>query len=227
MKGHSEPLPAKNSPWPIEQVERRPIDSLIPYARNARTHTDEQVQQIAAAIREWGWTMPVLIDDQGQIIAGHGRVLAARLLGITEIPVIVARGWSEPQKQAYVIADNKLTLNSGWDEKLLRLEASELKALGFDLALTGFSALDLGQLFGHAVTDAGAEWDGMPEYEQHDLSAFRTLRVHFKDQAAVDEFARLIDQQFSDKAKFVWFPKIARQDVADDRYVNSTVLGAG
>jgi ParB-like chromosome segregation protein Spo0J len=96
--------------------------ALIPYARNARTHSPEQVDQIAASIREWGWTVPVLIDEQGGIIAGHGRVLAAQKLAIAEIPVMVAAGWSEAQKRAYVLADNKLALNAGWDNDLLKIE---------------------------------------------------------------------------------------------------------
>src|SRR6516165_9746557 len=108
--------------WPAYQIERRPLAALVPYARNARTHSDGQIGQIAASIREWGWTMPVLIDEAGTIIAGRGRVLAAARLGIDQVPVLIARGWSEAQKRAYVIADNKLTDNAGWDEALLRLE---------------------------------------------------------------------------------------------------------
>jgi ParB-like chromosome segregation protein Spo0J len=99
--------------WPADKVERWKIDRLIPYARNARTHDEAQVAQIAASIREWGWTVPVLVDEQGTIIAGHGRVLAARKLGYTEVPVMVARGWSEAQRRAYVLADNKLAENAG------------------------------------------------------------------------------------------------------------------
>src|SRR3954466_4300566 len=101
------------SEWPADAVERRPVSSLTPYARNARTHSDAQVAQIAGSICEWGWTVPVLVDESGMLIAGHGRVLAARKLGLSEIPVMVARGWSEAQKRAYVIADNKLALNAG------------------------------------------------------------------------------------------------------------------
>ena len=120
--------------------------SLVPYARNARTHSPEQVAQIAASIREWGWTLPVLVDEQGTIIAGHGRILAAQSLGITEVPVMVAAGWSEAQRRAYVIADNKLALNAGWDPELLPVELGDLKAMGFDLGLTGFGELELGKL---------------------------------------------------------------------------------
>src|SRR3984893_1658384 len=108
--------------WPADHVERWPIERLMPYARNARTHSDAQVSQIAASIREWGWTNPVLVAEDGSIIAGHGRVLAARKLRIPDIPVMIAAGWSEAQKRAYTIADNKLTLNGGWDQDLLALE---------------------------------------------------------------------------------------------------------
>ena len=104
--------------WPADHVERWPIERLMPYARNARTHSDAQVSQIAASIREWGWTNPVLVAEDGTIIAGHGRVLAARKLRIAHVPVMIASGWTDAQKRAYAIADNKLTLNGGWDQEL-------------------------------------------------------------------------------------------------------------
>jgi DNA modification methylase len=132
--------------WPADRVERRPVADLIPYARNARTHSDEQVAQIAAAIKEWGWTVPVLCDEDGGIIAGHGRVLAARKLQIAEIPVMTAAGWTEAQKRAYIIADNKLTLNAGWDTDLLKVELLDLQRFGFDLAMTGFNADEIADL---------------------------------------------------------------------------------
>ena len=125
--------------WPADKVERWAVDRLVPYARNARTHSDAQVAQIAASIREWGWTVPVLVDETGMLIAGHGRVLAARKLGLPEIPVMVARGWSEAQKRAYVLADNKLAENAGWDETLLRIELADLRDMGADLQLVGFT----------------------------------------------------------------------------------------
>jgi ParB-like chromosome segregation protein Spo0J len=128
---------------PADKVEQWPIDKLVPYARNARTHSDEQVGQIAASIREWGWTTPVLVDEDGGIIAGHGRTLAAQRLKMTEVPVMVAKGWSDAKKRAYVLADNKLALNAGWDNEMLVLELGELQDLGFDLDLTGFSAVEI------------------------------------------------------------------------------------
>ncbi len=128
--------------WPADKVERRPIASLIPYARNARTHSDEQVAQIAASMKEWGWTSPVLVDEEGMIIAGHGRIMAARKLGFNEIPVMVATGWTDAQKRAYVLADNQLAMNAGWDKDLLTNELVELQGLDFDLSLIGFGDLD-------------------------------------------------------------------------------------
>ena len=139
--------PQESAPsWPADQVSRVPTASLIPYARNARTHSDAQVAQIAASIREWGWTVPVLVDEQGTLIAGHGRLLAAQALGLPEVPVMVARGWGEAKRRAYAIADNRLALNAGWDEAMLALEVSALAADEFDLGLLGFDAAELSDL---------------------------------------------------------------------------------
>ena len=123
---------------PADKVERWNIDKLIPYARNARTHSDEQIGQIAASIKEWGWTTPILVDETGGIIAGHGRTLAAQRLKMAEVPVMVAKGWSDAKKRAYVLADNKLALNAGWDNEMLKLELGEIGELGFNLELMGF-----------------------------------------------------------------------------------------
>jgi ParB-like chromosome segregation protein Spo0J len=133
-------------------VEYRPAAALIPYAKNARTHLDTQVAQIAASIREFGWTNPVLVDGENGIIAGHGRLLAARKLGVSTVPVIELSGLSEAQKRAYIIADNKMALNAGWDNELLGLELGDLGALGFDLSLTGFDDLEIS-----ALTSLGTE----------------------------------------------------------------------
>lgn len=122
-----------------QKIEYLHIDALTPYARNTRTHSQEQVEQIAASITEFGFTNPILVDSDGGIIAGHGRVLAARSLGITELPCIRLSHLTDAQKRAYVIADNKLALNAGWDENLLRVELGALGDMGFDLEMTGFS----------------------------------------------------------------------------------------
>ena len=137
---------------PADKVEKWAIDKLIPYARNARTHSDEQVAQIASSIKEWGWTTPVLVDEDGGIIAGHGRTLAAQKLKMTEVPVMVARGWSETKKRAYIIADNKIALNSGWDEEMLKLELHALDEADYALDMTGFTGDELTEvMFGKLI----------------------------------------------------------------------------
>jgi DNA modification methylase len=159
-------------PWPADRVERRPLAALVPYARNARTHSDEQIAQIAASIREWGFTVPVLVDEGGTIIAGHGRVLAASRLGLGEVPVMVARGWSEAQKRAYAIADNKLTENGGWDDALLKIEFADLESLGFDLPLMGFSEADLADLTNSngEASELPHNVDDIPDKPEHPIT---------------------------------------------------------
>ena len=148
---------------PADKVERWKIERLVPYARNARTHSDEQVAQIAASIREWGWTTPVLVDEDGGIIAGHGRTLAAQRLQMAEVPVMVARGWSDAKKRAYILADNKLALNAGWENELLNLELSELKELDFDLELIGFSADEITALMPLELEPGLTDEDAVPD----------------------------------------------------------------
>ena len=127
------------------KVTYKKTEDLIPYANNSRTHSDTQVAQIAASIREFGFRNPVLIDGENGIIAGHGRVLAARKLGLTEIPTIDGSDLTETQKKAYVIADNKIALNAGWDEELLMLEIEDLRSLGADINILAFDPSEIQQ----------------------------------------------------------------------------------
>ena len=157
----------REAAWPADHVSRRNVSELVPYAQNARTHTPEQVDQIVHSIKEWGWTTPVLVDEQGSIIAGHARVMAAQQIGLTEVPVMTATGWSDAQKRAYVIADNKLALNSGWDNDLLSLELSDLKDLGFALDLTGFPEFELDELL-----NGGAEKEKISDTREIDPNEF-------------------------------------------------------
>ncbi len=131
---------------PPLRVHYRPVDELIPYARNARIHSDEQVAQIARSIKEFGFTNPILVDGENGVIAGHGRIAAARSLGMDNVPVIELAGLTPEQKRAYVLADNQLALNAAWDGKLLAVEISDLRAAEFDINLIGFSAQDLRDL---------------------------------------------------------------------------------
>lgn len=141
-------------------VQELPIEMLIPYARNARTHSDEQVAQIAGSIREFGFCNPVLIDQNGGIIAGHGRVLAARKLGMQEVPCIRLGHLTDVQRRAYILADNKLALNAGWDEAMLGLELSALEIEDFDLGLLGFDDAELNQLLEGSDLPAEGGSDG-------------------------------------------------------------------
>jgi site-specific DNA-methyltransferase (adenine-specific) len=145
------------------QIEQIGIATLIPFAKNSRTHSDAQVAQIAASIREFGFTNPVLIDEANGIIAGHGRVMAARKLKLTEVPCIRLSHLSDAQKRAYVIADNKLALNAGWDEAMLKLELADLKALDFDLDLTGFDTDEIDALLAEKGTEGLTDPDDTPE----------------------------------------------------------------
>lgn len=145
----------------IKQVA---ISALIPYARNSRTHDDAQVAQIAASIKEFGWTNPILVDGENGLIAGHGRLLAARKLGMVEVPVIELKSLTEAQKKAYIIADNRLALNAGWDDQMLTIELNELLADKFSLELLGFNADELNALLNPVeVIDGLTDEDEVPE----------------------------------------------------------------
>lgn len=192
-----------NKPWPADAVERRSIDSLIPYAKNSRTHSDEQVAQIAASMKEWGWTNPILIDETGSIIAGHGRVLAARKLGYTEAPVMLAEGWTKAQKAAYIIADNKLALNAGWDVDMLKLELGELESEGFALELTGFSADELKNLLieenkGLTDEDAVPDVPETPVTVLGDVWIMGNHRLMCGDSTSIDAVDKLMAGQKAD-----------------------------
>lgn len=135
------------------EINYEATSDLIPYVNNSRTHEEYQVDQIAASIKEFGFTNPVLIDEKGGIIAGHGRLLAARKLELQEVPTIMLKGLSEAQKKAYIIADNKLALNAGWNNDLLKLELEHLKEVDFDIDLIGFDESELNAIFGIEVDD--------------------------------------------------------------------------
>src|SRR5215510_16493826 len=168
--------------WPADRVERRAVATLVPYARNARTHNEAQIRQIAEAIEQWGWTNPILIAEDGVIIAGHGRIMAAEKLGIADVPVMIARGWTENQKRAYAIADNKLALNAGWDEHLL---TAELFDIGDELrSFVGFS---MDELRGLSIGVGEAEFPDIPDGERSDFRSI-SFALH-KDQLPIIEAA--------------------------------------
>ena len=154
------------------QLQYRPVDVLIPYCRNARTHSDAQVAQIAASIVEFGWTNPVLVDGDNGVVAGHGRLLAARKLGLANVPVIELAHLSPTQKRAYILADNRIAENAGWDDELLRIELAELQESDFDLALTGFDADELLDILAgeETTTEGQNDEDAAPEVPETPVS---------------------------------------------------------
>ena len=182
----------------IEQVK---LDALIPYARNSRTHSEAQVAQIAASIKEFGFTNPVLIDETGSIIAGHGRVMAARKLAITDVPSIRLTHLTEAQKKAYVIADNKLALNAGWDDEMLAVELTDLKDMGFDLDLTGFSTDEIEALLAPTGTEGLTDEDAVPEVPEAPVTVLGDVwilgkhRVMCGDSTSIDAVEKLMDGQ--------------------------------
>jgi DNA modification methylase len=181
------------------QIERIATDALIPYARNSRTHSAEQVAQIAASIREFGFTNPVLIDGQDGIIAGHGRVMAAQKLGLDEVPCIRLDYLADAQKRAYIIADNKLALNAGWDEEMLALEITELEELGFDLDLLGFDESEIDALMPEEVAEGLTDEDEVPETPEQPVSKTGDVwlcgnhRVMCGDSTSIDAVEMLMD----------------------------------
>lgn len=180
----------------VERIEQWPVDRLVPYDRNARTHSEAQVSQIAQSIAQFGFNNPVLIDSSSGIIAGHGRYQAARKLKLATVPVIVLDHLTDAQRRAYIIADNKLALNAGWDEELLAAELRDLDA-DFDLALTGFNADELDRLLRTEEDDARAdECPDVPETavtQRGDLWLLGNHRLLCGDATSADDVARLMD----------------------------------
>jgi DNA modification methylase len=156
---------------PNIKIQYRPIESLIPYARNAKLHSDAHVAQIAASITEFGWGSPILVDGQNNVIAGHGRLLAARKLGMTEVPVVAMEHLTEIQRKALILADNKIGENASWDDDLLGLELAELQEAGFDLGITGFTAEEWDKLIaGDPSNDGLTDEDQAPEVAETAIS---------------------------------------------------------
>ena len=184
-----------------------PVDSLIPYARNARTHSEEQIAQIAASIREFGWTNPILTDGDKGVIAGHGRLAAARKLELTEVPVIELGHLSPEQKKAYILADNRIALNSGWDEELLKLELQELQGVDFDLDLLGFGDDEIERLLnGDQVGGGLTEDDAIPEApvdpvsRPGDLWILGSHRLLCGDSTMLSDVEKLMGSELADMA---------------------------
>ena len=187
------------------KIVQKPVDKLIPYINNSRTHSDEQVAQIAASIKEFGWTNPILVDGANGIIAGHGRLMAARKLGYTEVPTIELKDLTETQRKAYIIADNRLALNAGWDNEMLTIELNDLLADGFALEMLGFDAGIVEQLLMGETADLGL----LPEekldnflngdtkilrlaYDEEEFSQITDALQQLQQKTGVDDFSTII-----------------------------------
>jgi DNA modification methylase len=186
------------------QIEKRQLSELIPYINNSRKHSDDQVTQIAASIKEFGWTNPILVDGDNGIIAGHGRIMAAKKLNMTEVPVIELAHLSKEQRKALIIADNKLALNSDWDTNLLAIELKDLQDLGFDLNLTGFNADELAnillpeQIAGLTDEDATPPIPDEPKTKLGDVYILGNHKLMCGDSASLDDAEKLMDGDLAD-----------------------------
>jgi hypothetical protein len=176
-------------------IQWLPVAKLIPYARNARTHTDAQVAQIAASIREFGFNNPVLVDAEGGIIAGHGRVMAARKLGMADVPTITLPHLSDTQKRAFILADNRIALNAGWDDDLLAIELTELNIDGFSLDILGFTQEEI-----DGVLNADEPASVSPKVWTVDVDEggpYLFVRVHV-DPSNMAKLRDIIEREFPD-----------------------------
>lgn len=218
------------------EIEYISTADLVPYARNSRTHSDEQVAQICGSIKEFGFTNPVLVDQDGLIIAGHGRTMAAQRLQIKEVPCLRLSHLTEAQKKAYVIADNKLALNAGWDDEMLALELGDLRDMNFDLSLTGFDDDELNALLVDAVEEGLVDDDDVPDAPADPVSVLGDVwqlgshRVMCGDSTSIDAVDKLMENQKADmvftdppynvafNGRSGKFDVIMNDDLADDDF---------
>ena len=186
------------------QIKEKLVSELIPYVKNSRTHSDEQIAQIAASIKEFGWTNPILVDGDNGIIAGHGRLMAARKLGHKEVPTIELKDLTETQKKAYIIADNRLALNAGWDNEMLTIELNDLLADGFALDILGFDPKEIAALLEPEVLEGLTDEDAVPDVPEEpktrlgDIYQLGNHRLMCGDSTSIDAVDELMDGQKAD-----------------------------
>ena len=186
------------------KITQKKVTELIPYVKNSRTHSDEQIAQIAASIKEFGWTNPILVDGSNGIIAGHGRLMAARKLGFKEVPTIELADLTETQKKAYIIADNRLALNAGWDNEMLTIELNDLLADGFALEILGFDTKELDALLEPEVVEGLTDEDAVPNIPDEpktklgDIYQLGNHRLMCGDSTSIDAVDKLMNGQKAD-----------------------------
>lgn len=197
------------------KIVYKKTEDLIPYARNSRTHDEAQVAQIAASIKEFGWTNPILLDGENGIIAGHGRVMAAQKLGESKVPTIELSHMTDIQKRAYIIADNKLALNAGWNNQMLALEIEDLKEANFDIGILGFDQSELKDLFAEEKEEENAYTQNVnaPTYEPSDVKP--EITDLYNDTKAMDLIVSIKESKLSEKEKQFLMTAASRHIVFD------------
>jgi ParB-like chromosome segregation protein Spo0J len=205
------------------EIKFRKVSDLAPYAKNPRTHSESQVRLIADSIQRFGFTNPILLNGQNNILAGHGRLLAAAKLKLNEVPCIDLDGLSPAEQRAYIIADNQLAIAAGWDLSLLAEELQAIALDGIDVTSLGFSEAELATLESiGAKLDSQDEWSGMPEFSQSGDRAFRRLVVHFPDQESVDKFSELFGMELTERTRFAWYPPQQEREHSKSHYETET-----
>lgn len=202
------------------KIEQVPIESVKPYPKNNRLHSEVQIDMIARSISEFGFNQPLVIDEKNEILVGHGRLLAAKKLGLPMIPVHKVSGLTPVQKRAYRILDNKLQNDSNWDFEALKIEFDYLIDSELDLERWGLNILR--DIILDQYDDVAKEWQDMPEFNQQDMTSLQRIIVHFKSREDVKEFARLINQSLTDRTKSTWFPYQAPKKMNDIKIVDET-----
>jgi DNA modification methylase len=222
-------------------LQYKPLEMLIPYARNARQHSDAQVAQIAASIREFGWAAPIIVDAQSNVIAGHGRLLAARKLGLAEVPVVSMDHLSDTQRRALILADNKIAENATWDEAVLGVELAALSEAGFELGLTGFSQDEWERLIEGDLSDEKGltDEDAVPQVSEHpvtkpgDIWILGDHKLLCGDATKADDFKallgdELVDMTFTDPPYNVNYANTAKDKMrGKNRPIMNDNLGEG
>lgn len=200
------------------KVEIVSIESIVPYANNPRNN-EEAIEKVARSIDEFGWQQPIVVDENMVIIVGHTRLLAAKSLGLNEVPIHVADKLTDEQARAYRLADNRTNEYASWNMKMLGIELRDLDDIGFDIELTGFNNIELASLLidPEVIEDHSAEWQGMPEYESENV-AYKSLVVHFLKAQDVNNFSQLIGQAIGDRTKYLWFPPVEKEDAKSKEY---------
>jgi len=197
-------------------IEQWPIERLRGYPGNPRKN-EHAVDRMCQAILEFGFRIPIVAKSDGLIVDGHLRLKAAIKIGLKTVPIALADDLTENQIKAFRLLANQSSSWAEWDMPLLKIELEGLKLADYPLELTGFEQVQLVS-FLSGISDPNAEWRGMPEFDQKDKSAFRTIPIHFKDQNAVDKFAKLVKAKITEETRYLWFPEIEIETYADKRY---------